>query len=78
MFFQREVLPGEVMVGDFTEFYINITGIKRKIFLWVTSLPFSNSYFATRIVLRDFLNFILIIILNKTFVILQKATKKEM
>lgn len=47
VFFQREVLPGEVMEGDFTEFYINIAGVKRKIYLWVTSLPFSNSYFAT-------------------------------
>jgi transposase len=47
VFFQREVLPGEVMEGDFTEFHIEISGIKRKIYLWVTSLPFSNAYFAT-------------------------------
>jgi transposase len=47
VFFQREVLPGEVMEGDFTEFYIEIAGTKRKIYLWVTSLPFSNSYFVT-------------------------------
>ena len=47
VFFQREVTPGEVMEGDFTEFYIEIGGIKRKIYLWVTSLPFSNSYFST-------------------------------
>jgi transposase len=35
------------MEGDFTEIYIEITGHKRKIYLWVCSLPFSNSYFAT-------------------------------
>ena len=47
VFFQREVRPGEVMEGDFTEFFISIEGKKRKVYLWVTSLPFSNSYFAT-------------------------------
>ena len=47
VFFQREVLPGEIMEGDFTEFYIEIAGTKRKVYLWVTSLPYSNSYFAT-------------------------------
>ncbi|RLA63085.1 MAG: IS21 family transposase, partial [Epsilonproteobacteria bacterium] len=47
VFFQRKVNPGEIMEGDFTEFYITIGGIRRKIYLWVTSLPYSNSYWAT-------------------------------
>jgi transposase len=47
VFFQREVLPGEVAEGDFTEIQIEIAGIRRKIYLWVCSLPYSNTYFAT-------------------------------
>lgn len=47
VYFQREVRPGEIMEGDFTEFHIIIGGTKRKIYLWVTSLPFSNSYSVT-------------------------------
>ena len=47
VFFQRQVNPGEIMEGDFTEFYLPIGGVKRKIYLWVTSLPYSNAYFAT-------------------------------
>jgi transposase len=47
VYFQREVHPGEVMEGDFTEFYVQIGGKKKKVYLWVTTLPFSNSYFAT-------------------------------
>lgn len=47
VYFQRKVLPAEIMEGDFTEFYILIGNKKRKIYLWVTSLPFSNSYFVT-------------------------------
>ncbi len=47
VYFQREVRPGEIMEGDFTEFYIFIAGTKRKIYLWVTSLPYSNAYFVT-------------------------------
>jgi transposase len=47
VYFQREVHPGEIMEGDFTEFHITIGKTKKKIYLWVTSLPFSNSYFAT-------------------------------
>jgi len=47
LFFQREVLPGQVMEGDFTELHTEIGGVKRKVYLWVTSLPYSNSYFAT-------------------------------
>ena len=47
VYFQREVRPGEIMEGDFTEFYIPIGGVKRKVYLWVTSLPFSNSYSVT-------------------------------
>lgn len=47
VFFQREVRPGEVMEGDFTELQLKIEGKLRKIYLWVTSLPFSNRYFAT-------------------------------
>jgi transposase len=47
VYFQREVRPGEIMEGDFTEFYIPIGPIKTKIYLWVTSLPFSNAYSVT-------------------------------
>ena len=47
VYFQRELKPGEVMEGDFTEFNLPIGGKKTKIYLWVTSLPFSNTYFAT-------------------------------
>lgn len=47
VYFQREVRPGEIMEGDFTEFHINIGATKRKVYLWVTSLPFSNSYSVT-------------------------------
>jgi transposase len=47
VYFQREVRPGEVMEGDFTELYIHIAGKKKKIYLWVTTLPFSNAYFVT-------------------------------
>jgi len=46
-YFEREVHPGEVMEGDFTEFYVLIAGVKQKVFLWVSSLPFSNAYFAS-------------------------------
>jgi len=46
VYFQREPTPGEVMEGDFTEIYIPIAGTKRKVFLWVTSLPYSNTLFA--------------------------------
>lgn len=47
VYFQRELKPGEVMEGDFTELHLSIGGKKTKIYLWVTSLPFSNAYFAT-------------------------------
>lgn len=47
VYFQREVKAGEIMEGDFTEFYITIGKSKRKIYLWVTSLPYSNCFFAT-------------------------------
>ncbi len=47
VFFQRLVRPGEVIEGDFTEFHISIAGTKRKIYLWVASLPYSNKYFVT-------------------------------
>ncbi|MCK5884440.1 MAG: IS21 family transposase [Bacteriovoracaceae bacterium] len=47
VYFQREVRPAEIMEGDFTEFHITIGGVKRKVYLWVTSLPFSNAYFVT-------------------------------
>jgi transposase len=46
IFFQRQVSPGETMEGDFTEIYLPIAGTKRKVYLWVTSLPYSNTYFA--------------------------------
>ena len=47
VFFQRTVSPGQVMEGDFTEMYIDIQGTQRKVYLWVTSLPFSGTYFIT-------------------------------
>ena len=47
VYFQREVKPGEIMEGDFTELYLEIGGKRRKVYLWVTSLPYSNSYYAT-------------------------------
>lgn len=46
IFFQRETIPGEIMEGDFTEMHIDIGGIQQRIYLWVSSLPYSNSYFA--------------------------------
>lgn len=46
VYFSREIIPGEVMEGDFTEINILIGGIKRKIYIWVSTLPFSNSIFA--------------------------------
>lgn len=47
VFFQRKSIPGEVMEGDFTELYLDLGGQKKKIYLWVTSLPFSNTFFVT-------------------------------
>ncbi|MBL4867818.1 MAG: IS21 family transposase [Pseudomonadales bacterium] len=47
VYFQREVRAGEIMEGDFTELYVQIENKKRKVYLWVTTLPFSNTYFAT-------------------------------
>lgn len=47
VYFQREVHPGEVMEGDFTELWLVVGNTKRKIYLWVTTLPFSNAFFAT-------------------------------
>ena len=47
VFFEREYLPGEVAEGDFTQIWVNIGGTNRKVFLWVTSLPYSNTLFAT-------------------------------
>jgi len=47
VFFQRQVNPGEVMEGDFTEFQVAIGGLKKKIYIWINSLPYSNAYFAT-------------------------------
>lgn len=46
VFFQREATPGEVMEGDFTEFNLLIGNVLKKVYLWVTSLPYSNTYFA--------------------------------
>lgn len=45
-YFQREVRPGEVMEGDFTELWLPIAETSRKVYLWVTSLPYSNRFFA--------------------------------
>ena len=47
VFFQREVSPNEIMEGDFTEYYVEIAGVKRKTYIWVTSLPYSNRIHAT-------------------------------
>ena len=47
VYFQREVKPGEIMEGDFTEIHVPIAGTQRRVYLWVTSLPYSNSYFVT-------------------------------
>ena len=47
IFFQREIRPGEVMEGDFTEISVEIGKKLIKIYLWVASLPYSNSYFIT-------------------------------
>jgi len=46
VYFQRQPTPGEIMEGDFTELYVLIENKKRKVYLWVTSLPFSNTLFA--------------------------------
>ena len=47
LYFQRAIIPGEIMEGDFTEFNLEIGGVNRKVYLWVTTLPYSNCYFAT-------------------------------
>lgn len=47
VYFQRLTKPGEVMEGDFTELQVMIGGINKKVYLWITSLPYSNAYFAT-------------------------------
>ena len=47
VFFQREVKPGDVMEGDFTEIWLPIGKTQRKVYLWVTTLPYSNAYYAT-------------------------------
>lgn len=46
IFFQREVKAGEIMEGDFTEILIDIGGKTKKLYIWVTSLPFSNTFHA--------------------------------
>lgn len=57
VFFKREYRPGEVAEGDFTEFTIKIGGKSRRVYLWVTSLPYSNYYFATPFYHCDFESF---------------------
>lgn len=47
VYFQRVPKAGEVMEGDFTELQIIIGGFQKKVYLWITSLPYSNFYFAT-------------------------------
>lgn len=47
VYFQRAVIPGEVMEGDFTEVHVVIGNVKRKVYLWATSLTHSNTFFAT-------------------------------
>lgn len=47
VYFQRLTKAGEVMEGDFTELQVAIGGIIKKVYLWITSLPYSNTYFAT-------------------------------
>ena len=52
VYFQRMTKAGEVMEGDFTELQITIGGVVKKVYLWITSLPYSNSYFADMITMR--------------------------
>jgi transposase len=47
VYFQRKLIPGQVMEGDFTELYVSIENTRRKVYLWVTTLPYSNTLFAT-------------------------------
>lgn len=47
VYFEREKIPGEVMEGDFTQLHVDIGGICRTIHLWVTTLTYSNTIFAT-------------------------------
>lgn len=47
VYFTRSVTPGVIMEGDFTEMKFEIAGVEQKIYLWVTTLPFSNSFYAT-------------------------------
>ena len=47
VFFQRAPTPGEVIEGDFTELHLSIGGVKRVVYLWVSSMPYSNAFFAT-------------------------------
>lgn len=47
VYFKRSVTPGVIMEGDFTEIRLPIAGKEQKIYLWVTTLPYSNSFYVT-------------------------------
>ena len=46
VYFTRSLTPGMIMEGDFTEIKLEIAGVEQKINLWVTTLPFSNAFYA--------------------------------
>lgn len=47
IYFKRSVTPGVIMEGDFTEIRLPIAGQEQKVYLWVTTLPYSNSFYVT-------------------------------
>ena len=47
VYFKRTVTPGVIMEGDFTEIRLSLGGHEEKIYLWVTTLPYSNAYYVT-------------------------------
>jgi len=47
VYFERKVEPGKVMEGDFTEMDVMIGTKIVRVYLWVTSLVYSNKVFAT-------------------------------
>ena len=47
VYFRRTLTPGVIMEGDFTEFRLPIGGVEQKVYLWVTTMPYSNAFHAT-------------------------------
>ena len=47
VYFTRSIKPGVIMEGDFTEMKFELAGVEQKIYLWVTTLPYSNAFYAT-------------------------------